>query len=185
KLNDPVDRFCGSFKLYINGQPIKHTQCWMALALKEGKEFTGKEIVIERPDGTRITALSHANPIHDELGRIIGAINVLIDITDRKRLENALKESEQRFFGLFKQASVGIAQFDLNGKFVMVNDRYCEIAGRTAGELTNMDLFNKLVTDGKEYLIDKRYIRPDGSYVWVRKSVTLIKDEKGNPEYVA
>lgn len=63
KLNDPVDRFCGSFKLFASdGSPITHRECWMAQALLMGKEFNGHEIVIERPDGRRVTALAHANP---------------------------------------------------------------------------------------------------------------------------
>jgi FOG: PAS/PAC domain len=77
KLNDPVDRFCGSFKLFsTNGSPIAHDRCWMALALQRDKEFNGHEIVIERPDGQRLTVLAHANPIHDESGKLLGAVNV-------------------------------------------------------------------------------------------------------------
>ena len=91
KLNDPVDRFCGSFKLFAtDGTPIPHAQCWMALALQTGKEFNGHEIVIERPDGRRVTALAHANPFQDESGKLLGAVNVLVDITERKRAEEAL-----------------------------------------------------------------------------------------------
>ena len=100
KLNDPVDRFCGSFKLFSpNGSPIAHDQCWMALALKMDKEYNRREIVIERPDGQRLSALAHANPIHDESGRLLGAVNVLVDISDRKRAEEALfeiREAERR-----------------------------------------------------------------------------------------
>src|SRR2546425_644527 len=63
KLNHPDDRFCGSFKLFsIDGAPIEHHRCWMALALEGRKEYNGHEIVIERPDGQRVTALAHANP---------------------------------------------------------------------------------------------------------------------------
>lgn len=92
-LNDPVDRFCGSFKLFSpDGSPITHDQCWMALALKRDKEYNGREIVIERPDGQRLSALAHANPIHDESGKLLGAVNVLVDISDRKRAEEALLE---------------------------------------------------------------------------------------------
>ncbi|HEY3251866.1 MAG TPA: PAS domain S-box protein [Ignavibacteria bacterium] len=200
KLNDPADRYSGSDKLYVNGQPVKREQCWMALALKEDEEFVGKEIVIERPDRSRLTVLAHANPIHDENGKLAGAVNVLVDITDRKRLETALRESEQRFYGIFKQAAVGIAQFDLTGKFVLVNDRYCEIIGRPANELINMhmqeithpedlphnmELYEKLISDGKDFMIDKRYLRPDNSIVWVRKSVALIQDKNSNSQYIA
>src|SRR5437773_2074285 len=68
----------------------------MALALRDAQEHNGQEIVIERPDGSRRTALAHANPIHDESGRLLGAVNVLVDITDRKRAEDALKEADRR-----------------------------------------------------------------------------------------
>lgn len=88
KLNDPVDRFCGSFRLFApDGTPIPHDQCWMALSLKTGEEYNGREIVLERPDGRRLTVLAHANPVHDASGELLGAVNVLVDISERKRLE--------------------------------------------------------------------------------------------------
>lgn len=96
KLNDPADRFCGSFKLYAtDGTPITHDQCWMALALSNGREYNGHEIVIERPDGQRRTTLAYASPISDEEGTVLGAVNVLVDISDRKRAEDALKEADR------------------------------------------------------------------------------------------
>jgi signal transduction histidine kinase len=92
KLNDPVDRFCGSFKLFASdGSPIAHDACWMALALQTGNEYNGEEIVIERPDGRRLTVLAHANPIHNEAGALVGAVNVLVDITDRIQAETVLR----------------------------------------------------------------------------------------------
>lgn len=94
RLNDPVDRFCGSFRLFTtDGVPIPHEECWMGLALREQREYNGHEIVIERPDGERITGLAHANPIHDDSGRLLGAVNVLVDISDQKRAELALVEA--------------------------------------------------------------------------------------------
>ena len=92
KLNDPEDRYCGSFKLFsVDGSPIAHDRCWMALALETDEGYNRREIVIERPDGRRLSALAHANPIHDESGNLIGAVNVLVDITERKRAEEALR----------------------------------------------------------------------------------------------
>src|SRR5262245_26862023 len=94
KLNDPEDRFCGSFKLFTaDGKPILHDQCWMSLALRDNVEYNGCEIIIERPDGSRLPALAHANPIQDESGQLIGAVNVLVDISDRKRAEIEKEES--------------------------------------------------------------------------------------------
>jgi two-component system, chemotaxis family, CheB/CheR fusion protein len=90
KLNATVDRFCGSFKLYAtDGTPIPHDSCWMAKALLDAKEYNGCEIVIERPNGDRVTALAHANPFFDDRGRVTGAVNILVDITDRKIAESA------------------------------------------------------------------------------------------------
>jgi signal transduction histidine kinase len=95
-LNDPIDRFCGSFKLFgSDGEPIRHDRCWMALALQENAAYNGHEIVVERPSGDRLTALAHANPIRDELGRVLGAVNILVDITDRKQAEQVLLEANR------------------------------------------------------------------------------------------
>jgi PAS domain S-box-containing protein len=94
-LHDPVDRYCGSFRLFdLTGEPISHDACWMALALRERREFSGREIVIERPDGQRMTALAHATPMFDAAGELVGAVNVLVDISARSLVENALEGSE-------------------------------------------------------------------------------------------
>jgi PAS domain S-box-containing protein len=97
KLNDPADRFCGSFKLFSSdGAPMAHRQCWMALALQREREYNGREIIIEQPDGARLTVLAHANPMRDDAGKLVGAVNVLVDITDLKRAETALREADRR-----------------------------------------------------------------------------------------
>jgi signal transduction histidine kinase len=95
KLNDPIDRYCGSFRLFAaaDGKPVDHCQCWMALALRDRQEYNGHEIVVERPDGRRMTVLAHANPIHDDDGRLIGAVNVLVDIDARRRAEQAARQA--------------------------------------------------------------------------------------------
>ena len=95
KLNDPIDRFCGSFKLFAtDGTPIRHDAVLDgARPAGPSANTTASEIVIERPDGERLTALAHANPIRDEAGKLLGAVNVLVDITDRKRVEDALRDS--------------------------------------------------------------------------------------------
>jgi diguanylate cyclase (GGDEF)-like protein len=96
KLNDPLDRYCGSFKLHaLDGSAIAHDQCWMALALKSNREYNGHEIVIERPNGQRVNALAHANPIHDASGALVGAVNVLVDISERKRVQEQLRRARE------------------------------------------------------------------------------------------
>ena len=96
KLRDSVDRFCGSFRLHsADGEPMSHDNCWMALALRDDQEYTGCEIIIDRPDGERLSVSASASPIHDKSGKLIGAVNILFDITERKRAEEALKETDR------------------------------------------------------------------------------------------
>jgi PAS domain S-box-containing protein len=93
RLDNLEDRFWESFKLYTpDGTPLRHDRCWMARALNEDEDCNGREIVIERPDGTRVPALAHANPIRDASGALIGAVNVLVDIGDRKLTEREREE---------------------------------------------------------------------------------------------
>lgn len=128
------------------------------------------------------------------------AVGVCVDITERKRAEDMVRESEERLRGIFNQTITGIAQTDLAGRFVQVNERYCEIVGRSAEDLhglrmqditrpddlpRNLDLFLPLVQGvGPPFVIEKRYVRPDGADVWVSNSVSLICDGHGEPKYV-
>src|SRR5262249_18366207 len=72
-----------------------HDRCWMALALKMNRPFHAQEIVVERPDGRRVTVLAHAHPIRSDGGALLGAVNVLVDITERKRAEDTLREADR------------------------------------------------------------------------------------------
>jgi signal transduction histidine kinase len=97
RLNDPADRFCGSWRLRSpDGAPIRHDESWMARALKDRAQYDGREIVIECPDGARRDALAHAAPIYDDSGRLVGAVNVLWDVTEYKRADAAVREADRR-----------------------------------------------------------------------------------------
>jgi PAS domain S-box-containing protein len=96
RLEDPNDRFCGSFRLFeADGSPLDREHCWMALALKEQKSYAGEEVIIERPDGERLFALAYASPLHDDEGRLTGAVNVLVDVSAHKRCEESLREADR------------------------------------------------------------------------------------------
>ena len=80
--------WCGSWKLFWpDGTPLPHDECPMAVALKEDRAVRGMEAAAERPDGTRVPFIPYPPPIHDETGKLVGAVNMLVDITDRKRAE--------------------------------------------------------------------------------------------------
>ena len=81
-----TDSWCVTWKLHnMDGTPLPHDQCPMAVALKEKRPVLGCEAVAERPDGERRTFTPYPTPLFDEQGRLMGAVNMLVDITDRKR----------------------------------------------------------------------------------------------------
>lgn len=83
-----TSEWCGSWKLYWpDGTPLAHADCPMAIALKEDRAVRGVEAVAERPDGTRVPFIPYPTPLHDEQGRLVGAVNMLVDMSDRKRAE--------------------------------------------------------------------------------------------------
>jgi PAS domain S-box-containing protein len=83
-----TQEWCGSWKLYWpDGTPLAHPDCPMALALKENRPVRGMEAVAERPDGTRVPFIPYPTPLYDQNGRLVGAVNMLVDITERKRAE--------------------------------------------------------------------------------------------------
>src|SRR5659263_369471 len=69
------------------GTPMPHDACPMAVALKENRIVRGQEAACERPDGTRVPFIPYPTPLHDESGKLVGAVNMLVDITERKRTE--------------------------------------------------------------------------------------------------
>ncbi|GAB2178993.1 PAS domain S-box protein [Dongia sp. agr-C8] len=82
------DEWCVTWKLYWpDGTPLPHDQCPMAIALKEGRAIRDAEAVAERPDGTRVPFIPYPTPLKDAKGRITGAINMLVDISERKQAE--------------------------------------------------------------------------------------------------
>jgi PAS domain S-box-containing protein len=136
--------------------------------------------------------------LYDEDGRKVIQCNIR-DITERKHSAEALRESEERFHAIFTQATAGIAQTDLDGRFVLVNKRYCDITGRTAKQLlglhmqeithpddlaVNLALLKKLTEQGKGFVIEKRYLRPDGAIIWVRNSVSSVNHGPGKAYYL-
>jgi PAS domain S-box-containing protein len=89
---NPGEMWCVTWRLYYpDGTPLPHDECPMAVALKENRPVRGVEAVAERPDGTRIPFVPYPTPLHDSEGRLIGAINMLVDITERKRADDRQK----------------------------------------------------------------------------------------------
>ena len=139
--------------------------------------------------------LSYSPIPEDTASKGVGGVLVtVVETTDRVRTEESLRASEERFAGIFEQSAVGVIQCELDGRFLLVNRRYCEIVGRTADELltlrvpdiTHPDdrkpdaaLRQRLVADGIPFFVEKRYLRPDGTEVWVSVNVSLMRSADG------
>ncbi len=147
-----------------------------------------------RRDGSRLWANGLMLPLRDEAGAVQGLLKVFRDQTEQKRTEERLLDSEARLRALMDQSSAGIAQTTLEGRFIFVNDHYCALVGRSRDELLSLRMhelthpedlpgnqiqFESLALGGQSFEVVKRYVRPDGSEVWVRNSVTAVRDPDG------
>jgi PAS domain S-box-containing protein len=128
-----------------------------------------------------------------------GWIGVVGDVTERHEAEQRLRESEERFRVTFYQAAVGIAQSDINGQWMLLNDRLCEILGYSRDELRGKTFLDITHPDDREgslaavrrilareipsWTSENRYIRKDGVTVWARVRVTLVRDLRRQPLY--
>ena len=91
------DRFCGAHRLFTpQGEPIALDRCAMARLLAGEDPGERVEVVFERPDGSRRHALAHPRALHDEHGRMVGALNIIVDITERKRAESELAQTKDQ-----------------------------------------------------------------------------------------
>lgn len=92
-----VEFWCGSKAMYnLDGEKLPHDECPMAIAIRERREVGRVEAMIERPDGERRYVLAHPRLIRDDDGAITGAVNVVVDITERRRTEDQLRQNDRR-----------------------------------------------------------------------------------------
>ncbi|HEY4842936.1 MAG TPA: PAS domain S-box protein [Terriglobales bacterium] len=174
-----------SFRLMRDGKELSAESLPMQRAAATGEAVYGITSSIIFEDGTERELVSTAAPLLDEHGNVRGAVGTIIDLTDLKQAEKALRESELQFRAVYQRSPVGIALVDSRtGRFLQVNPKFCEIAGRSEQELLLTDVAGIThpddVTPSQEYFrelseemspkyeLEKRYRRPDGSERWVR-----------------
>jgi len=131
--------WCGSWRIYTpNGELLPHDQCPMAVALKEGREVRGVEAVAERPDGTRVPFMPFPSPIRDERGKLTGAINLLVDLTEI----HAAEIERAQLAAIVESSDDAIVAKTLRGVVTSWNASAERIFGYTAVEMIGQPIFN-------------------------------------------
>lgn len=126
-----VSRYCGPWKLFWPDRtPLPHDRCPMALALQERRAIHGIEALGERRDGSRVPFLAYPTPLFNADGKLIGAVNMLIDITERKSDEKAAR----RLAAIIESSEDAIIAKDLNGIITDWNESATRLFGYAADE---------------------------------------------------
>jgi diguanylate cyclase (GGDEF)-like protein/PAS domain S-box-containing protein len=163
-----------------------------------GKVFASEYRVLHR-DGRIVWVRNESVLIEDEVSGSRYWQGFMLDITERRRVEVALRESEQQFRKSFDDAAIGMALVGTDGRFLRTNRSLREILGYPEEELLGKtfqdithpddlgaDLYNFdriLVGEVRTYQIEKRYMHKEGHVVWAHLSVSMAQDEEGEPLY--
>jgi len=184
-------QWCGSWRLYwSDGRPLPHNECPMAIALKEGREVRDVEAIVERPDGTRVRFRPYPTPLRDPSGRLVGAINLLMDVTER---HDADMESA-RLAAIVVSSDDAIISKTLEGRITSWNASATRIFGYDANEMIGDSILRIIPPElhGEEREILARLQRgeriehyetvrvaKDGRRVDVSLTVSPLRDRSG------
>ena len=170
----------------------------MQVAVATNQAVRNVEIEVKMAAGRRFSILGNAVPLRDEQGRVRGGIGSFIDITERKRVEQNLKRSEQRYRRLHENMRDAFVQVDMDGCVLDCNELFCQLVGYTRLELetiTYIDLTpspwhamekavvaEQVLPRGYSDVYEKEYRRKDGVIVPIELRTILVSDEEGRPE---
>ncbi|OQP66771.1 PAS domain S-box protein [Niastella populi] len=185
------DVWCGFWKAFhVDGTPMTQDESPMAIALKEGREIDNVEIVIERPDGQIRHIMPYPRPFVNAAGKIIGAVNMLVDITERKNIE----ERNGHFAAIIQSSDDAIISKTLDGTITSWNNSAERIFGYTSHEMIGTPI-TRIVPDDRldeepqilerlkrgeriDHFETKR-ITKDGRLLDISLSISPVKNNKG------
>jgi PAS domain S-box-containing protein len=197
--------WCVSWRLRRpDGTPLPHDECPMAVALREDRPVRGVEVIAERPDGTRINLLPYPTPLHDSSGALVGAVNMLVDITERVEQRSQLitkaftelRASEERFRLLVQGvADHAIFMLDPNGFVTNWNAGAARIKGYSAEEIVGHHFSRFYPEEDQQKKVPQRAletarrtgkyeaegwrVRKDGTRFWANVVMEAIHDGSG------
>jgi PAS domain S-box-containing protein len=150
-------------------------------------------------DGRRITCEWTNTPLKGPDGSVHSILSMTQDITERKKAEEVLRQSEERFRSVFEQGPLGVALVGLDGRMFKVNIAFCQMLGYSEAEMAKFTLFDITHPDDREFSrkmmelhfqnkipsrgVEKRYIRKNGEIMWASLSAAVIRDQEGKPLY--
>jgi two-component system cell cycle sensor histidine kinase/response regulator CckA len=158
------------------------------------------EVPLQAADGTRHHVMIHKATFANAEGNVMGLVGTIVDISDLKRAEEAIRESEARLRAIFEHAPVGITMVDPSGRFLQTNPAFQAILGYSATELQNLtfqqlthpedlpgnlQLQEELLAGQRQYYsLEKRYLRKDGEIVWVYLMLSRLTNARGEVRVV-
>lgn len=186
-----TDEWCGSWRMYrTDGTPLPHDECPLAIALKEKRPIQGAEAIAERSDGVKVPFLAYPTPLRGASGKLTGAVNMLVDITERKRAE-ALA---QRLAAIVESSDDAIVSKSLDGTIISWNEGAERLLGYGSDEIIGKSIMTLVPQDrhDEEVGILERVRRgehiqhyetlrqrKDGSLVWVSLTISPLNDAAG------
>src|SRR5437763_7971632 len=195
-LREPRDRLIGRpFAFYVGDLDLflRHL-----LYCRTSQQQVETELELKPRKGERIPALLCSRPITSTTRN--GALlyqTAILDLTERKRAEQALRESSQRLQATYERAPIGIIESSPEGKYVGANEEFCRILGYRKEELLQRDIED--VTHKEDYSrdiklhrqlvageipfyeIEKRYVRKDGAVIWAQVLRSIVRGADGTP----
>ena len=208
-MNPRVEQMLG----YTQEEWLEDLDLWVKLLHPEDRERAQAEANRTRETGEPFDAEyrlvsrdGHTVWVHDKAVRVeerdgdtVVWQGVLLDITERKRVEEELRQSEELFRRTFEDAGVGMAHVTPDGRWLRVNAKLCEISDYSRKELlsttflqltppedrqSSMDRVRRMLAgEIGPYSVERRYVRKGGSHIWVDLSVSLLRKPSGEPDF--
>jgi PAS domain S-box-containing protein len=194
----PVEELSKHYGLYNadGDQELKESEIPLIKTLNTGA-ITNDLMKIRPVSGEEVTVSVNGVQLFDQDGKLDGAVVAMHNINHRLTAEKKLRISEQTFRGSFEHAAIGMAILDVSGNWLSVNKSLCNIVGYTEEEIrkltfqdithpddldNDLGLLNELVAGDREfYHMEKRYFHKNGSIVFIKLAVSLVRDHKGIP----